>query len=982
MLDPTTLSAYASGANPAARAQAVRDSLGSGTLTVELRDGETLVYSGAFTGPMVAGADGSLSADVLLSGAVTTGGTPDAATWTCRIRNADGRYVDGAFGPGGRFTFSGGSLVVGQAVRLRVTIAAASWALAPTEAWATVPTISFVQGTAATRDVSQYLLSEGAVAHQGSLPAGVTFNPTLLRFEYDGVGASAATVGNTLEVTPFAEEITTFSMVSGVTGVMPFTFGHAFVEGDAPDFIDSDLTTFQADVKNRWPDGSVKFAVISGIADFTAGQARTISLRQAASATSGTPVSLAQLDAVLDYGSVTLELAPYGTVDLKPLVSQVSGTTGAPARGSPGLVRTWQSGPQCSEWHFYSPVGTDPHLAVWFHVRMFGDGSIEIETIVENGWSFVAAPASKAYTAALTINGSVRFAASNFWEEKQRGAMARLSDMEFSIRVYATSFETIYPVGTRIRVIGDTTVEGVVSSVSYDSSNSVSTIAVTWDGTGVTPANPIIVASAYGAHKHHTRWSREDWYGTDPKVTPRHDEAYFRSTRMIPNYAFHNPLNNRWTTPIGEVTPPVQTVNPDPFVMGDYRSYMGDYSGSNTIGWCNGWESLYAAAPSTEAYRCMIGNTRLLGRYSIHFRDETDGLRPLRPSKDGYQNLSITQLRSGLAYQWETSYRTPTPVDGGGPTWISSHSPSAGYVAYLATGRYAFLEGLQFADSVGLTLLHPNCRPSASPAYLNQIYPFPGSARGFGWVLRHQTQAYITIPDSDADAKATLGASLARCYQWIYDNRVANPAYAQNLITPFAENCVLYPRGVTIQSFMERFATTCFGMAMVVGAYPSETAREALHAILVRAYRNPVGMAGDGVTGWNYRLAERDDVVVATGTSTPGPGQSIAGLLLPFVDTWLASWKESYDANASTLTTPQLAYLDPAEGQSVYTYSTADWSGNSWMQSLIATLALAVDFGADGADASWRRMTTSTTFNGATVQNGFNNAPTWGWAPR
>jgi len=144
MLDPTTRAVYNAATTPVARAQAVRDSLGT-NLTVEVRDGETLVYSGTFTGPMTAGGDGSLSADVLLSGLVGTAGTPNAATWTCRIRNADGRYIEGSFGPGGRFTFSGGALVVGQAVRLRVTIAAAGgwpvWrrGMAP-RTWAEVPT--------------------------------------------------------------------------------------------------------------------------------------------------------------------------------------------------------------------------------------------------------------------------------------------------------------------------------------------------------------------------------------------------------------------------------------------------------------------------------------------------------------------------------------------------------------------------------------------------------------------------------------------------------------------------------------------------------------------------------------------------------------------------------------------------------------------------------------------------------------------------
>lgn len=128
MLDPTTLAAYRAAQTAPARAQAVRDSLGSGTLTVELREGASLVYSGTFSGPMTAGADGSLSASAQLSGLVTTAGTPNAATWTCRIANGSGRYIEGSFGPGGRFTWSQGALVVGDVVRLDVSIAAAGGA--------------------------------------------------------------------------------------------------------------------------------------------------------------------------------------------------------------------------------------------------------------------------------------------------------------------------------------------------------------------------------------------------------------------------------------------------------------------------------------------------------------------------------------------------------------------------------------------------------------------------------------------------------------------------------------------------------------------------------------------------------------------------------------------------------------------------------------------------------------------------------------
>lgn len=129
MLDPTTLAAYRAAQTAQARAQAVRDSLGSGTLTVELREGASLVYTGSFSGPMTAGADGSLSASAQLAGLVTTAGTPNAATWTCRIANGSGRYIEGSFGPGGRFTWSQGTLRVGDVVRLDVSIAAAGGGL-------------------------------------------------------------------------------------------------------------------------------------------------------------------------------------------------------------------------------------------------------------------------------------------------------------------------------------------------------------------------------------------------------------------------------------------------------------------------------------------------------------------------------------------------------------------------------------------------------------------------------------------------------------------------------------------------------------------------------------------------------------------------------------------------------------------------------------------------------------------------------------
>lgn len=123
MFDAATLVAYLSAQTPLARAQAVRDQLGSGTLTGELRDGATLKYSGTISGPLVAHDDGSLTIAGALAGAVLEGGTPDASSWTFTLRRADGaRSIVGSFGPGGRFRLSGGSLQVGAGLRLNLTM--------------------------------------------------------------------------------------------------------------------------------------------------------------------------------------------------------------------------------------------------------------------------------------------------------------------------------------------------------------------------------------------------------------------------------------------------------------------------------------------------------------------------------------------------------------------------------------------------------------------------------------------------------------------------------------------------------------------------------------------------------------------------------------------------------------------------------------------------------------------------------------------
>lgn len=166
------------------------------------------------------------------------------------------------------------------------------------------------------------------------------------------------------------------------------TAGMAFRKGDVQNAVAADLVGCQAIVKNRWQDGSVKFAVLSWNDQSISYPApRTITLGNGA-APAGAPVALSGVP------PVSVSLAPIGVVNLD--------TAAAP-------FRQWLSGPQCSEWHWRVPVGSDPTLVVWFYVRVYASGAVWVRVVVENGYVKVTPQDRKAYHAIVTIGGVVRY---------------------------------------------------------------------------------------------------------------------------------------------------------------------------------------------------------------------------------------------------------------------------------------------------------------------------------------------------------------------------------------------------------------------------------------------------------------------------------------------------------------------------------------------------------------------------------------------
>jgi hypothetical protein len=188
------------------------------------------------------------------------------------------------------------------------------------------------------------------------------------------------------------------SSPSGGTA-LPYAFGQVFRKGDVPAGArvvasGPQIRASEADVRNRWPDGSVKFAVLSGTVDLSPSSVATIPLVATLDPAPATSmVSLADLKAT----------GATATVAFGTLAASWSGS----AWDTPHLVI--QSGSTMSSWTYRKPLGTDPHLVAWLEVRCYRGGFVEVLPWIENGYLSVAGPTQKSGRATFTFGGTTRY---------------------------------------------------------------------------------------------------------------------------------------------------------------------------------------------------------------------------------------------------------------------------------------------------------------------------------------------------------------------------------------------------------------------------------------------------------------------------------------------------------------------------------------------------------------------------------------------
>jgi hypothetical protein len=178
------------------------------------------------------------------------------------------------------------------------------------------------------------------------------------------------------------------------------TFGVSSPQGRAPSGLAVGSFATQTDVKTRWPDGSIRFAIVT--ARVSSSGTYQVMPGSTSSGTLAVQAPAASVRLTIGGAAFVADLPQTPTSD------------------------TWLSGPNVREWRtIVTPAaGGAPHpfLRVYFDTRVYQDGQARVDVTVENTLD-IAGATSVTYDVAVVINGQTRFsqsAVTHYWLSRWR----------------------------------------------------------------------------------------------------------------------------------------------------------------------------------------------------------------------------------------------------------------------------------------------------------------------------------------------------------------------------------------------------------------------------------------------------------------------------------------------------------------------------------------------------------------------------------
>ncbi|WP_423821982.1 hypothetical protein V5738_16855 [Salinisphaera sp. SPP-AMP-43] len=236
-------------------------------------------------------------------------------------------------------------------------------------------------------------------------------------------------------------------------------------------------------------------------------------------------------------------------------------------------------------------------------------------------------------------------------------------------------------------------------------------------------------------HYNHARWHKVLWWGSDPSLYVQPDMQYVQATKAIPKYADVKP-EQAYLDGLAASYPLMTN--------GAQTKYMGDVGAQDGIGPLPRWTSTYAVSGDPRAFDHMLANDNAVGSYGFHFRDAKTG-SPIKITDYPYITVVARRDQSWSPQTREQLY-TDCSTDCDSPySFELAHHPSIGFLPYLVTGDYYYLEELQFAASYIELSANPGYRDYAN----GRLRRAAQQVRQQAWSLRTLAQAAYATPDAD-----------------------------------------------------------------------------------------------------------------------------------------------------------------------------------------------------------------------------------------
>lgn len=495
------------------------------------------------------------------------------------------------------------------------------------------------------------------------------------------------------------------------------SFGRVFKQGDIPQFaqavIGSTPVLTQCDVKNRWPDGSLKFAIISFVAPSVLPSGTQVTFQnQGTGNNSGYLTEASMLDPAYDFdGEIQLAGGVNRSISARSMLQA-------------GAFRYWLQGPVVTaviiedragrSFDVNTDGGTGDPLHPIFEAWFYPQGhQVELGFTLENMWaSSTATNSARNQTFSLTLaTGSA-------------APQVRLSQASFTQWAF-TRWRRAYWLGSDPPPI----------QFNWNPAYLITTAAYPHYDMNYLP-NSALVSAEYATYTNNI--------------------TNYPERLTIPGY--DNPNNH------GGV------VNYDQGI-----DATGDPEIGNWIGLHPTWDILYLLSGDNRLRKEMLDNADLVGRFPMWFREADHNAgsghffdQPGTGTVDPYghvvsinarqqETLLLTGFNSGCTGA-SADYISPgAPLSySGWPALGTSHMGNTAFIPYTLTGKYYYLEQQELQSGyvagfrVGCSNLTPgNPQWSFRQGHLGLLELL---VRDTAWALRELAYGAFISPDGSPEA--------------------------------------------------------------------------------------------------------------------------------------------------------------------------------------------------------------------------------------